>query len=55
MDQIKQKPMKPVKPQLTEEQRRERAIKNQKELDAVIQNEINKLLPDKKYFNSFKI
>jgi hypothetical protein len=53
MDKVK-KPLTNI-PKLTEEQLQARKIKNQRELDFAIQRELNKLLPDKKYLNTFKI
>ena len=40
---------------LTLEQKKERHLKNKKELEIYIQTEIIKLLPEKKYFSTFKI
>lgn len=53
MDKVK-KPL-TIIPKLTEEQLQARKIKNKTELEFAIQKEMDKLLPDKKYFSTFKI
>lgn len=42
-------------PKLTEAQKQQRSVKNKNELDLLIQTEISKLLPERKYLSSFKI